>query len=60
MNIKSKIKFYIHKGYNEDDAIDLAIKDAQQVINDMDEKLSKSLNYLTVDQVKEIYGVMNE
>lgn len=59
MNIKSKIKFYIHKGYSEVDAVQLAIEDAQKVISDMDEKLSKALGYLTADQVKEIYGDMN-
>ena len=59
MNIKSKIKFYIHKGFSETDATLLAIEDAQKVISDMDEKLSKALDYLTVDQVKEIYGDMN-
>lgn len=59
MDIKSKVKFYIHKGYSEYDAMQLAIQDAQRVINDMDKKLSKALDYLNVDQVKEIYGDMN-
>lgn len=59
MNIDSKVKFYIHKGFSEYDAMQLAIKDAQRVINDMDKKLSKALDYLNVDQVKEIYGDMN-
>lgn len=59
MNIRSKIKFYINKGYCEIDAVQLAMEDAQKVINDMDTKLSKALEYLTVDQVREIYGDMN-
>ncbi len=59
MNIKSKIKFYIHKGFSELDATKMAIEDAQKVINDMDEKLSKTLNYLSVDEIKEVYGDMN-
>lgn len=59
MNIKSKIKLYMHKGFSEVDATQLAIEDAQKVIRDMDEKLSKALDYLTVDQVKEIYGDIN-
>lgn len=60
MNIKSKIKLYMHKGFSEIDATQLAIEDAQRTINDMDKKLSKALDYLTVDQVKEIYGDMSE
>ncbi len=60
MNIKSKIKFYIHKGFSEFDATSMAIQDAQKVINDLDEKLSKTLNYLSVDEVKEVYGDMND
>lgn len=50
----------MHKGFSEIDATQLAIEDAQRTINDMDKKLSKALDYLTVDQVKEIYGDMSE
>jgi hypothetical protein len=61
MNIKSKIKFYIHKGFSEVDATKMAIEDAQRTIDDMNKKLRKALDYLTVDQVKEIYGdISNE
>jgi ABC-type lipopolysaccharide export system ATPase subunit len=60
MNIKSKIKFYIHSGFNETDATSLAIDDAQIAINNMDEKLNKALDFLTVEQVKEIYGDLTE
>lgn len=56
MNIKSKIKFYVHKGHSESDATALAIADAQQVINDMDEKLNKAIDFLSVEEVREVYG----
>lgn len=55
MNIKLQIKRYIHQGYSESDAINLSINDAQQVINDMDTRLTKTISFLSEEQVNEIY-----
>lgn len=56
MNLKMKIKAYMLQGKTQEEATEITIREAQKVINDMDEKLSQAITYLSESQIKEIYG----
>ena len=56
MNIKAKINARVRAGYSREIATVHAIEEAQNTINDMDEKLSRAIEFLSADQVREIYG----